>query len=115
MVFGVNITPGDRILQVNWTQVSGATGYKVQWKSGGQSYNSSRQATISSGSTTSRTISSLNNGTEYTVRVIATKTGASDGIPSDDCEWDSDIRQHGAHRTQGSKRNGASGTPESTS
>ena len=83
-VTGVNITPGDRILQVNWAQVSGATGYKVQWKSGGQSYNSSRQATISSGSTTSRTISNLNNGTEYTVRVIATKTGASDGTPSDD-------------------------------
>ena len=83
-VFGVNITASDQTLQVNWTQVSGATGYKVQWKSGGQSYGSSRQATISSGSTTSRTISSLNNGTEYTVRVIATKTGASDGIPSDD-------------------------------
>ena len=84
-VTGVNITSGDRTLQVNWTQVSGATGYKVLWKSGGQSYNSSsRQATISSGSTTSRTISSLNNGTEYTVRVIATKTGASDGTPSDD-------------------------------
>ena len=84
-VFGVNITSGDRILQVNWTRVTGATGYKVQWKSGGQSYNSSsRQATISSGSTTSRTISNLNNGTEYTVRVIATKTGASDGTPSDD-------------------------------
>ena len=84
-VTGVNITPGDRTLRVNWAQVSGATGYKVQWKSGGQSYNSSsRQATISSGSTTSRTISSLNNGTEYTVRVIATKTGASDGTPSDD-------------------------------
>ena len=84
-VMGVNITSGDRTLQVNWAQVSGATGYKVQWKSGGQSYNSSsRQATISSGSTTSRTISSLNNGTEYTVRVTATKTGASDGTPSDD-------------------------------
>ena len=83
-VFGVNITASDQTLQVNWTRVTGATGYKVQWKSGGQSYNSSRQATISSGSTTSRTISSLNNGTEYTVRVIATKTGASDGIPSDD-------------------------------
>ena len=83
-VFGVNITASDQTLQVNWTQVSGATGYKVQWKSGGQSYGSSRQATVSSGSTTSRTISSLNNGTEYTVRVIATKTGVSDGTPSDD-------------------------------
>ena len=83
-VTGVNITPGDRTLQVTWTQVTGATGYKVQWKSGGQSYSSSRQATVSSGSTTSRTISNLDNGTEYTVRVIATKTGASDGTPSDD-------------------------------
>ena len=84
-VFGVNITAGDQTLQVNWTRVTGATGYKVQWKSGGQSYSSgSRQATVSSGSTTSRTISNLQNSTEYTVRVIATKTGASDGTPSDD-------------------------------
>ena len=83
-VFGVNITPSDQTLQVNWTQVTGATGYKVQWKSGGQSYSSSRQATVSSGSTTSRTISNLQNGAEYTVRVIATKAGASDGTPSDD-------------------------------
>ena len=83
-VTGVNITPSDQILQVSWTQVTGATGYKIQWKSGGQSYGSSRQATVSSGSTTSQTISNLQNGTEYTVRVIATKTGASDGTPSDD-------------------------------
>ena len=83
-VFGVNISPSDQTLQVSWTQVTGATGYKVQWKSGGQSYGSGRQATISSGSTTSRTISNLQNGTEYTVRVIATKSGASDGTPSDD-------------------------------
>ena len=83
-VFGVNITASDQTLQVNWTRVTGATGYKVQWKSGGQNYGSSRQATVSSGSTTSRTISSLNNGTEYTVRVIATKTGVSDGTPSAD-------------------------------
>ena len=83
-VFGVNITPSDQTLQVNWTRVTGATGYKVQWKSGGQSYISSRQATISSGSTTSRAISNLQNETEYTIRVIATKTGASDGTPSAD-------------------------------
>ena len=83
-VFGVNITPSDQTLQVNWTRVTGATGYKVQWKSGGQSYDSSRQATVSSGSTTSRTISNLQNGTEYTIRVIATKTGVSDGTPSAD-------------------------------
>ena len=34
------------------------------------------------GSTTSHTIDSLTNGTAYTVRVIATRTGANDGPPS---------------------------------
>ena len=60
-----------------------ATGYTVQWKSGGQGYNTGdRQATVTPGSTTSHTIEGLANGTEYTVRVIATRTGANDGPPS---------------------------------
>ena len=41
-----------------------------------------RQATVTSGSTTRYTIPSLTNGTPYTVRVIATRTGATDGPPS---------------------------------
>ena len=77
-VTGVMLTPGDGTLVVNWTQVPNATGYEVQWKSGGQGYNTSdRQATVASGSTTSHTIPSLANGTEYTVRVRATWTGTS--------------------------------------
>ena len=77
-VMGVMVEPGNAQLAVEWTAVANATGYEVQWKSGGQSYNTSgRQATISSGSTTSHTISSLTNGTEYTVRVRATRTGAN--------------------------------------
>jgi hypothetical protein len=43
-----------------------------------------RQATVASGTTTSHTIGSLTNGTEYTVRVIATRTGANDGPASDE-------------------------------
>ena len=78
-VTGLMVEPGNAQLAVEWTAVANATGYEVQWKSGGQSYNNSRQATISSGSTTSHTISSLNNGTAYTVRVRATRTGANDG------------------------------------
>ena len=78
-VTGLMVEPGNAQLAVEWTAVANATGYEVQWKSGGQSYNTSRQATISSGSTTSHTISSLNNGTAYTVRVRATRTGANDG------------------------------------
>ena len=51
--------------------------------SSGQGYNiGDRQATVTSGSTTRYTIPSLTNGTEYTVRVIATRTGATDGPPS---------------------------------
>ena len=80
-VMGVSVTAGGRQLTVTWTAVSGASGYKVQWKSGSEVYNTTRQATVS---TTSHTISSLTGGTEYTVRVRATKTKADDGSFSDE-------------------------------
>ena len=84
-VTGVMVEPGNGQLGVEWTAVANATGYEVQWKSSGQSYNNSgRQATVGSGSTTSHTISSLSNGTAYTVRVTATRTGANDGLPSEE-------------------------------
>ena len=84
-VTGVVLTPGDGELAVEWVPLANATGYEVQWKSGGQSYNTSdRQATISSGSTASHTIPSLTNGTTYTVRVRATRTGANAGPYSDE-------------------------------
>ena len=82
-VTGVMVEPGNAQLVVGWTAVTNATGYEVQWKSGGESYNTSgRQATIGPGSTTSHTISSLSNGTEYTVRMRATRTGANSGAYS---------------------------------
>ena len=82
-VMGVGVAPGNAQLVVTWTAVSTATGYTVQWMSGGQGYTTGdRQATVTSGSTARHTISSLINGTEYTVRVIATRTGVTDGPPS---------------------------------
>ena len=33
-VTGVTVTPAAESLKVDWTAVTGATGYKVQWKSG---------------------------------------------------------------------------------
>ena len=86
-VTGVRLTPGQGTLTVDWTAVPGTTGYKVQWKSGTETFadaaTDSREAIISSGSTTSHGISGLTDGTLHTVRVIATRTGApSDGAAS---------------------------------
>ena len=82
-VTGVWTQPGDSNLVVNWTAADNATGYRVQWRVAGQSYNTyGRIETITSGSTTSYTIPNLGNGTEYMVRVTATRTGVSDGPPS---------------------------------
>ena len=82
-VMGVMVASGNAQLVVGWAAVDNATGYLVQWKSGGEAYNTGdRQATIASGSTTSHTIPDLTNDTEYTVRVTATRTGANDGPPS---------------------------------
>ena len=81
----VRVTPGPGQLIVHWTEATGATGYKVQWRSGGQSYNtSSRQETVSGGSTTTYTIENLTIGTTYTVRVFATLAGGTDSDPSDE-------------------------------
>ena len=82
-VMGVEVAPGDAHLVVTWTAVDTATGYTVQWKSGGQGCDTGdRQATVTPGSTTRHTIDDLANGTAYTVRVIATGTGATAGPPS---------------------------------
>ena len=85
-VTGVKVTPGTGWLKVDWNAVSGVDGYKVQWKSGTETFTNaatdSREATVSSGSTTSHTITGLANGTAYDVQIIATWTNAADGTPS---------------------------------
>ena len=83
-VTGVEVTPGVEQLEVTWTAVSGAGGYKNQWKSGSEDYSDSRQAVIASGDTTTYTIAELTADTEYTIRVIATKDNADDGEPSEE-------------------------------
>ena len=87
-VTGVRVEPGVESLGVAWRAVDEAGGYKVQWKSGDEDYDSgSRQAatTVSAGDPgTSYTITGLTPGTSYTLRVIATKIGLDDGPPSDE-------------------------------
>ena len=85
-VTGVTVVTEDKAqqLKVSWAQSNGATGYKVQWKSGAEDWDASaRQATVTGGNTLTTTVTGLTGGTEYSFRVIATKTGASDSDPSD--------------------------------
>ena len=77
-VMDVSVTAGTEQLTVTWTAVSGATGYKVQWKSGSEMYDTDSRQAESTG--TSHTITGLTGGTQYTLRVSATKTKADDGM-----------------------------------
>ena len=81
-VTGVLVTAGVEQLDVSWTAVPDADGYKVQWKSGDEDYDQSRQAALSGGDAAMHTITGLTAGTEYTVRVIAVMANADDGAPS---------------------------------
>ena len=81
-VTGVAVTPGIGALTVSWNAVDDADGYRVQWRSGGQTFSSSRERIVG-GSVTQDTIPNLTPGVQYFVRVIATKTGTGDGPPSD--------------------------------
>ena len=82
-VMDVDIEEGEESLTVSWNPVNHANGYKVQWKSGDQGYDpASREAATTVTATnpgTSHTISGLDPGTEFTVRVFATKTNAFRG------------------------------------
>lgn len=80
-VTGVTVTPGIGALTVSWSAVENADGYKVQWKSGGETFGSTRQRAVGS-SVRQDTIPNLTPGVQYSVQVIATKTGTSDGSPS---------------------------------
>ena len=98
---GLTVTPGDTQLEVSWTKPTGGDAideYIVQWKSGSETFadaeTENREQTVAhvSGTTTyDATIPNLENGTEYTVHVIAknesgqatsdTKTGTPAGLP----------------------------------
>ena len=71
------VTGRDRSIHVTWISLN-TTGYKVQWKTSGQDYSTTRQNTVTNASTT---ITGLTNDVTYTVRVIA-YSHVGDGSPS---------------------------------
>ena len=84
-VRNVSTTPGDGTLTVHWRATTGAASYKVQWRSGDETFETAesdgRQHVVEGGQRTSYAIPDLENGTKYRVRVIATNVGG-DGRPS---------------------------------
>ena len=66
------VIPGDGMLEVSWTPVSGAESYIVQWRSETEEYSDARQETAAMPPVT---LSGLTNGVPYTVRVRASNAG----------------------------------------
>ena len=83
-VTGVNlVADGPNQLTVTWNQAAGATGYKVQWRTGRQDWDAaSRQRAVTGGDTLTDTIPDLEGSVSYSVRVIATGSGGTEGAPS---------------------------------
>ena len=66
-------------IMVAWRLAVRAGGYQVQWREDGQAFDASRQEAVQ---TLAYDVTGLTAETQYYVRVIATRTGASDAAPS---------------------------------
>ena len=78
---GVKVSVDGTKAQVDWTAVTDATGYTVQWSTSATFAGSPSSGT--STTTSHKITSGLNSGTKYYFRVIANKTGYDDSVPSD--------------------------------
>ena len=78
---GVTANAANAALDASWTATTGASSYKIQWKSSSDTgWDATNRQTTSTNA--SATISSLTNGTAYTVRVAAVND-TGDGAWSD--------------------------------
>ena len=81
---GVSPVPGaSDELNVSWPAVNGATGYRVEWKTGSGAYST---VTRSDDSATTETITGLDPETTYTVRVTARHTIGGQTVDGDSAE-----------------------------
>ena len=70
----------DTEIIVSWSREARSDGYLVQWAAAGESFDDTRQAI---GAGIRHTITGLEPSTDYRIRVIATRTGATNGPPSE--------------------------------
>ena len=81
-VTGVSVSAGEGRLAVSWDAVPGADGYRVQWRSGMEQFDATREHVVAGATVTDRVIAGLQPGIEYFVRVVATRNGSA-GPPSE--------------------------------
>ena len=72
---GVNAVSGDKMVTVSWEAVTGATGYRVQYRTAAQSYSTTTRMVEVAATATSAEVTGLMNGTEYMFRVTAKNAG----------------------------------------
>ena len=78
-VTGVATTAAsDTSIAVSWDAATDADGYRIEWGGNSGDYSLDSATTLS----TSHTVTGLTANTTYYLRVVATRTGASDGTPS---------------------------------
>ena len=80
---GLGVERGDRSAVLEWLEPgddggSDITGYRVQWRTGGQSFSTSSRQRLVAADERGHEIAGLANGTEYFVRVLAVN-GLGDG------------------------------------
>ena len=68
-VSGLRVAAGNASLELSWDVQAGATGYKAQWRSTAQDWDTGNRQAAST--TASTTLAGLTNGTDYLVRVAA--------------------------------------------
>ena len=77
-VTGLAVTALTESLSATWTAVTGADGYRLQWREDTGAYEGSNERAVPAG-LTARRITDLVAGTAYSVRVAATRSGRPDG------------------------------------
>ncbi len=90
---GVTLSRRAGALFVSWDEVPNATGYRIQWKSGSETFEDAaadnREASVSGSAMTSYRIGGLDPATTYAVRVISTNaegtgpvSGSAEAMPA---------------------------------